>query len=161
MSDEGEDFIEQEEQPFEEDEEEDEEDEEDEEEEEEGTPSGEVQSKITYRRGDDRKTLNIMTPYEYARLIGIRAAQIEANHPVHYLVKDAETDDPIELAELEINHPDIDDFPLIIERPYDRVSNPRIIEVWKVRELMIPNALLVHKLNRIPDRWSIFSQVRL
>ncbi len=116
-----------------------------EEEEEEEEPDGiiEVPSQpqkieVKYVSKEQRKTTKFMTIYEYARIIGERAVQIEANEPVHpsIIINNPNVDNALDLAELELNS-DVP-FPIRIERPVYIIDNIQWYEPWDVRELILP-----------------------
>lgn len=131
--------------------------EEEEEEDEEEEPDGiietpvihkSVKQDVKYIPKEQRKTHNFMTVFEYTRLIGERAAQIESNEPVHPEItkKYPNVDNALDLAELEINDIKIP-FPIIIERPINIFEGSLYVETWDVRELILPKDQLVYGLN--------------
>lgn len=118
-----------------------------EEEEEEEEPDGiiEIQptqkiekTDVRYVPKDKRQTPRFMTIFEYSRLIGERAVQIEANEPVHpdIISKNPTVTNALDLAELELNSnvP----FPIKIERPAYIIDNVQWFEPWDARELVLP-----------------------
>jgi len=75
------------------------------------------------------KTSNIMTKYEKARLLGLRAQQISNGSP---LMIDANGEiDPLKLALLELR---ARKFPLKIERSLP--DNKK--EIWEIEDMIIP-----------------------
>jgi len=124
---------------------EDEEEEEEEEEEDEDPDDIDIPIKktekilITYIDDDKRKTLNFMTKFEYTRIIGERAFQIENGEHVHENIinNNPGIDNALDLAELELNDVSVP-FPILIERPINIFNDNQIFEKWNVRELVLP-----------------------
>lgn len=83
-----------------------------------------------YLYGDDRISEPIMTKYEYVRICGIRAKQIELTAKKY--VKNVGNLDSKEIAMLELKY---QMSPCIIKRPIAH----NLYELWKIKELEIPN----------------------
>lgn len=90
--------------------------------------------------GKDRRTPNIMTKFEYSRLVSGMATLYSNNFPVHpalmAVVKERNIIDPLDLAELHMEADRDIPFPLDILRPYQGV-----LEAWNARELFRPSDL--------------------
>ena len=82
---------------------------------------------------EDRVTSNMLTKFELATVIGMRATQI-SNGDDYFIDQDPLLTDPIQIAERELIS---NNCPLIIEREIDRIGNIRMVEHWKVREMLI------------------------
>jgi len=80
------------------------------------------------RKGSDRISLPFMSKYEKAVLIGKRASMIANGSPI--TIKNPETTNPLELAEIELKQKTI---PLKIIRNFPG----NIKEIWTVNELEI------------------------
>lgn len=97
--------------------------------------------------GDKRKTSIFMTKFEYARLIGERASQIENGEHVHKSIidKNPGIDNALDLAELELNDKTVP-FPIQIERPITTTHGIQLFEKWDVRELVLPREQINYNL---------------
>lgn len=109
---------------------------------------------------DKRTTSRQMSPYERTRLIAVRAEMISRDDPpVHPNYQDAPTDNPLDLAELEI---DDETIPCVLDvvRPVDQPIRGRVYEIFNARELKLPKQ--VERLNlrpQRPDTWTIAGQL--
>lgn len=104
------------------------------------TPKLKVEkTKIIYVTGLNRKTSNFMTKYEYTRLVGSRATQIENNNPVHPDIKSKypNLSNSLDLAEKEINEKMLKT--IHVERPYVTFNGISYIEIWELDELLLPS----------------------
>ena len=77
----------------------------------------------------EKKTIPIMTKFEYARVIGTRATQLSSG--ASPLVDTSDCNDCIEIAEKELKNKQ---FPFIIRR---RLPN-NIYEDWQIKDLLLP-----------------------
>lgn len=105
------------------------------------TPS--PSSKYKFIFGDERNKKNkFITKFEYARLIGLRAHQIETNSPGPHEITKQHPDAPflttaLDIAKFELDHEEIP-FPTMLLRRINIGSFPLFFEVWDVRELKLP-----------------------
>jgi DNA-directed RNA polymerase subunit K/omega len=83
-----------------------------------------------------KKTQNIMTIFEFTRLISERAKEIENNMPVHPEVP-KELINSLDIAEYELIHRHIP-FPFYILRPVGWLPRKQY-ERWQARELILPS----------------------
>lgn len=111
---------------------------------------------------DLRKSLRSVTPYERARLIAARAKMIAMDDPpVHPNYADADTDDPLTLAEMEFDDPTIE-FCIDIGRPYDQPLRGSITEWFEKTELLLPTQLETLGLPPQPfDPWTVRGQLAI
>ena len=111
---------------------------------------------------DRRKSIRSMTRFEYTRLIAQRAEMISKDDPpVHpkFNSNVVNTDDPITLAQLELDDTSIP-FVLLLVRPIDQPLRGRIFEVFNVRELMLPDEVERYRRPGILfDKWRVSGQV--
>jgi hypothetical protein len=95
-------------------------------------------------RGDDRMTDNIMSKFEYARVVGALAKMYDANFPLHLDVKAAAEDleyyDPLDIAVLHLSMRDIP-CPIDILRPMPSGK----FEEWNPSEMVFPSEMYDHK----------------
>jgi DNA-directed RNA polymerase subunit K/omega len=91
-----------------------------------------------YLYGDDRISEPVMTKYEYVRICGIRAKQIELT--AKKFVKNVGNLDSKEIAMLELKYRM---SPCIIKRPIAH----NLYELWKIKELEIPNLFEKEQIN--------------
>lgn len=80
-----------------------------------------------------RRTSNIMTKAEYARIIGERAKQIENGAPPFIQLKNEH--DPSEIARREVRE---GVCPLSISRVLYSTQKGSLIEIWKSNEMVLP-----------------------
>jgi DNA-directed RNA polymerase subunit K/omega len=85
-------------------------------------------------RGDDRKTRDVITAEEYARVIAMRATHI-ANQQRSYLPPELTPSDSLEIAKEEIRQ---GLCPLSIRRLLYEKDGKEYVEEWAVNELTIP-----------------------
>jgi DNA-directed RNA polymerase subunit K/omega len=93
---------------------------------------------------DKRKTSEIIQDTELTEAIGIRASQIENGAPVFTDVSGIT--DPISMA--------IKEFadrrnPLILERPLEKTDTYKLVEHWKVRQMIFPGRILLSESKRL------------
>lgn len=102
-------------------------------------------TKIVYIDSNNRKTSKFMTNFEYARLIGARAVQIENNEPINPIVKEKfpNLTNSLDLAEKELNEKSID-FPIRIERPIVTRNGIKYVELWTVKEMILPSEQITY-----------------
>lgn len=79
---------------------------------------------------EERVTSNLMTKYEKAHILGVRAMQIAKNAPIFTDIGDLT--DPLKIAIKELNEKKI---PFIIKR---RMPDGKC-EKWKLNELLLPD----------------------
>lgn len=96
-------------------------------------------SKIT---GDQRITGNIMTKYEYSRIISSLADMYSGGLPVSPKLKSFVVGiiDSIDIAEIHMAHRLLVPVPIDIERPM--MGRGQIVEVWNPREMYLPTDLI-------------------
>lgn len=94
---------------------------------------------------DKRIPINRITNFEYTSLIGQRAIQIGEGIPVHPKYR-GKSHDLLELARMELDDTSIP-FPFKIRRPVGNPTNPVRMEIFDVRELMLPEQLLVNRID--------------
>lgn len=92
--------------------------------------------------GKMRKTSPIMTTFEYARIIGARATEIEKDAKnidpkVEKLLFEHKIDNAIDIATFELESID-SPHPMSIFRP---VQSANVYEVWPVRDLILPTRI--------------------
>lgn len=97
---------------------------------------------ITYVAKNERKTGNIMTKYEFARLISSAAMMYSDGLPIHKdlspLIKGLI--DPIDVAELHMKHRKNIPFPVAVDRPVH--GRGLLFEQWEADELITPDELV-------------------
>lgn len=81
----------------------------------------------------DRKTSNVMTQFEIARVVGERAQAIENGGM--YFVEAREGDSALDIAKRELSEGKI---PFYIHRPIEKNINYCVVEVWSANELSLP-----------------------
>lgn len=88
-----------------------------------------------YHWVENKKSRNFMTKFEYARLISVRAHQIQNNKNINPNVP-KHLINPLDIAEYELNNVN-NIYPFFVLRP---VGDPRkkMYERWKVRDLILP-----------------------
>lgn len=94
-----------------------------------------------YIRGDSRKTDNIMTKFEYPRVVSTIAKLYAANFVLHPIlekeVKKRGLIDPLDVATLHVDMLDQIPCPIYIGRPMPDGT----IEVWDPKEMILPKNL--------------------
>lgn len=91
----------------------------------------EMQEKMIYETEEtDRITSNIMTKYEKAHILGVRAMQVSKNSPIYTDIGDLT--DPLKIAMKELKEKKI---PFILKRKMPDGT----FERWKVSELILPD----------------------
>lgn len=88
---------------------------------------------------DERISCNILSLYELAGVIGLRARFIENGDD--YYVDSTDCSNAIEIAEKEILH---GKCPMIIERTMRQIDDIKYVEHWKVNELIIDQTLMTY-----------------
>ena len=89
------------------------------------------------------KSSPFMTKFEFARLIAVRARQIEDNYPPHPSVP-KNLINSLDIAEYELNDITIP-FPFYVLRPIG-LYHKKIFEQWRTRELILPKHKLIYGL---------------
>ena len=95
--------------------------------------------------GENRITNNIMTKFEYARLISGLSEMYAAGLPLHPILQKNKGDiyDPLDLAQLHVDKfLRIIPCPINIERPIPDGS----FDVWSPRDMILPSELVTYKL---------------
>ncbi len=87
--------------------------------------------KIIYVDKNQRRTSDIMTKFEYAKIIGLRAQQIKLGDNCRVDV--GNITDPLEMAKKELREKQVPS--LCIERRLNMDSNVAIVELWDVNEM--------------------------
>jgi len=90
-----------------------------------------------------KKSTPFMTKFEFARLVAVRAKQIEDNCPPHPDVPE-ELINSLDIAEYELNHSKIP-FPFFILRPIG-IPHKKMFEKWQTRELILPKDKIIYGL---------------
>lgn len=90
-------------------------------------------AKIIYVRPKDRITSEVMTKFEYAEVVSIRAKQLEDDDQPFTDVGDLQ--DPIEMAKKEIADKKC---PLSVVRNRTVEGDTTIAELWQINEMAIP-----------------------
>lgn len=107
------------------------------------TSSSTAALKYKFIFGDERNKKNkFITKFAYARLVGLRAQQIETNSPGPHEITKRHPDAPflttaLDIAKFELDHEEIP-FPTLLLRRINIGSFPLFFEVWDVRELKLP-----------------------
>ncbi|CAH6418701.1 Hypothetical protein POVN_LOCUS420 [uncultured virus] len=97
-------------------------------------------------RGADRTTRNIMSRYEYSRLMSAYAEQLANNAPLDPRVQ-IDSDDYIVCAEAALRYrAEGYEFPIEVQRPVRGAY-----EVWNVSELILPYELETYGLVKLPS----------
>ena len=91
----------------------------------------------------ERKSTPFMTKFEFARLIAVRAKQIEDNFPPHPEVPE-NLINSLDIAEYELNHEEIP-FPFYVLRPVG-VPNKKLFERWQTLDLILPKNKITYGL---------------
>lgn len=108
---------------------------------------------------DERISLKIMmTPFEYAEIIGELTEKISQEKiKIHPKYADYPTVDLLKIAKMMIDDTSID-IPLMYKRPIDNPTNPTIVEIFKVRELMTPDQRLFNHIEKYMPKsdWRVF-----
>ena len=90
----------------------------------------ETEKNIYIIPANKRKTSQVITDFEYTRILSERAQEIQNGSPIFVNIGDKYMDE-IEIAKLEIR---LKKCPLMIKRMY----NETIAELWEVNEMDIP-----------------------
>lgn len=110
---------------------------------------------------DMRKSLKIMTQFEYAKLIGFLAEFFSNNNPLHPKYENVETSDMLEIAKMHLDDTDIP-IPCQIYRPIDNPTpDAKVWEVFNARELMLPQQILTQYIDKyLPkSEWTVRNQI--
>lgn len=92
-----------------------------------------METQTIYVRPEARRMSEIMSKFEYCRIIGIRAKQLEDDNTPFTDV--GNLSNPIDIAIKEIHDKKC---PLAIERKRVSDDNVTIVELWRVNEMGIP-----------------------
>lgn len=107
---------------------------------------------------DERISPKIMSPFEYAEIIGELTEKISQSkikiHPKYFYFP---TVDLLKIARMMIDDTSID-IPLMYKRPIDNPTNPTLVEIFKVRELLTPSQRLINHIEKYTpvSNWKVF-----